>query len=109
MTVRSEGDQASTPEEPRDIYENLNLQVQNFYYRVVKGYIPRPYSGKVTLFRVDKVPVELLDDPTLGWREVAEEVDVHLVPGEHLTCITTHIQVLGEKLRTSLDKAQADD
>ena len=52
---------------------------------------------------------EYIDDLTMGWREVAPKVDVHLLPGDHLTCVTTHVKVVAEKLRLWLDEAQAED
>jgi len=49
------------------------------------------------------------NDPTIGWGEVAEAVDVYPIPGGHITVITKHVQALGEKLKVCLDEAQIDD
>ncbi len=49
------------------------------------------------------------DDPTAGfeleWRKVASAVDVHVVPGRHLTSITQHVQVVAEHLKACLENA----
>ena len=96
-------DQADTPEDPEDI------KMKFYRNRVLIGYIPRQYPGQVTLFRADEEPLERSNDPTWGWSKVAKEVAIYWVPGDHTTVITKHVQVLAEKLRTCLDKAQADD
>jgi acyl-CoA synthetase (AMP-forming)/AMP-acid ligase II/thioesterase domain-containing protein/acyl carrier protein len=45
-------------------------------------------------------------DPTLGWGKVAAEVKVVSVPGNHITCITKHVDILAERLQACLDEAQ---
>lgn len=69
------------------------------------GYVPRRYRGRITLF--------LGGEPTggrapdRGWGAVADEVEVHIMPGDHTTFLTRHVQVLGERLRACLESAQA--
>lgn len=82
---------------------------RNFFIRAMDVYIPRPYPDRVTLFVSSELPVERCDDPTLGWYKVAQYLDVHVVPGQHSTSITKYVHVLAEKLRASLDSAQAAD
>ena len=101
FTLKSGGVRACTPETPPDMRGNL-------IFRAMNSYIPQLYPDRVTLFVSSELPVERSDYPTLGWYKVAQEVDVHLVPGDHSTSITTYVQVLAEKLKTCLDKAQAD-
>ena len=38
----------------------------------------------------------------LGWGRLAREVTVVSVPGTHQTCLTEHLDVVGEHLRTAL-------
>ncbi len=102
LKQRSGDDQACTPEDPRDMR-------RNFFGRAMNGYVPRLYPDRVTLFLASELSVERSDDPTLGWCEVAKEVDVHLVPGDHLTSITRHVKFIAKKLRACLDEAQAAD
>lgn len=46
-------------------------------------YQPKPYRGRVTVFRTRRQPLLCSHDPFLGWRELAPEVEVHLVQGSH--------------------------
>ncbi len=76
------------------------------------NYLPRPYLGKVILFRAlerDKFD-PYYTDPQLGWGELPiGELAVHHVPGAHLTMLREpHVRVLAERLTDCLDKAQAN-
>lgn len=103
FAFKSGGGNAFTPKDPE------HIKYMFYTSRVLSGYMPRPYPGRVTLLRASELLVERSDDPTWGWCEVAQEVAVHSVPGDHSTVITKHVQVLAEKLRTCLDKAQSED
>jgi thioesterase domain-containing protein len=70
------------------------------YYRAVAGYVPRRYAGAITVFRSHDAA--LGEQPDLGWRAVAREVDVHAIAGDHFTSITRHVCSLGESLRDVL-------
>jgi len=71
------------------------------YGRAMAGYIPRRYDGRIALFNAHGDSSEPTD---LGWRAVAREVEVHVIPGDHLTFITRHVRVLGEHLSACLQK-----
>ncbi len=72
------------------------------------SYIPQVYSNPITLLRTSEQPNKADRDPTMGWSGLAVGgVEVHTVPGNHLTMLRQpHVQVLAEKLRLCLDKAQ---
>lgn len=76
-----------------------------------KIYIPQPYRGRVTLFRASEEAAADSPDLTLGWQELATEgVDIHWVPGNHLTMVREpHVQVLAKQLRACLEQSQAND
>ena len=84
-------------------------------------YSPRPYPGRVTLFRaLEADPLEAPShaagrwegnngsDPTLGWAELsAEPVESHPVPGYHAALMfEPYVQVLAERLGSCIDKAE---
>ena len=76
------------------------------------NYLPRPYPGKVILFRAlerDKFD-PYYTDPQLGWGELPIGIfEVHHVPGDHLSMLREpHVRVLAEKLTDCLDEAQAN-
>jgi hypothetical protein len=47
------------------------------------------------------------EDPTVGWGRVAPEIEVQMVPGGHLSCVSTHVKVLADQMKACLDKADA--
>jgi hypothetical protein len=68
----------------------------------VAAYVPGPYDGRVTVFRAAANRRRRRD---LGWSRVARDVEVHVIPGTHLTFITRHVAMLGETLRGCLGRA----
>jgi UDP-N-acetylmuramate:L-alanyl-gamma-D-glutamyl-meso-diaminopimelate ligase len=49
-------------------------------------YVPGPYDGRVTLFRVRGNEIFSSQDPQKGWREIAHGgVDVIVIPGGHVS------------------------
>ena len=85
----------------------------------LSGYVPGRYRGTLTLFRANKVddehtafleanlrtPEELR---TLGWSRLsASPVEVHQVPGQHVTIGTEpHVRVLAQRVTESLAAAR---
>ncbi len=76
------------------------------YRRIVEQYIPGRYAGRVTLISSLEGAASQSSDPTLGWRKVAADVNVVSVPGNHLTCLTEHMDIVAERLQDCLDEAQ---
>jgi amino acid adenylation domain-containing protein len=68
-------------------------------------YTPRPYSGRLVLFRADGESGRDTTDPTLGWDRLAGGgVTVYDVPGDHATILKAPgVRVLAEALRSELD------
>ena len=67
--------------------------------RIVGAYVPRPYDGPVTLLvSRDGRARQSTTDPTLGWRGVATDLRTIVIPGDHQTCITTHLATLAQHL-----------
>jgi thioesterase domain-containing protein/acyl carrier protein len=87
------------------------MQMLKSHIYAGKIYIPQPYRGRVTLFRASEEAAADSEDLTLGWQELAVEgVDLHWVPGNHLTMVREpHVQVLAKQLRACLDRSQAND
>jgi thioesterase domain-containing protein/acyl carrier protein len=72
-------------------------------------YEPPAYPHALTVFRATRFAGKRGKDPTMGWRMLAAGgVEVHEIPGEHLTLLRRpHVQVLGAKLSACLDAAEA--
>jgi hypothetical protein len=95
---------ATNPVAEYSASESRSRSVINDYEKAMNGYVPQRYSGKVALLWPTESPFEQTDDSTWGWRRVAAEVDVHTVPGGHLTCITKHVKDLSKTLKKCLDE-----
>lgn len=78
------------------------------YHSVIEGYVPRRFQGRVVFFRSNSMQSRSPTDPTAGWKDVASDVDVHWLPGEHLTCLTEHVGALAEHLASCLRAANGD-
>ncbi|BAY48760.1 condensation domain-containing protein [Scytonema sp. HK-05] len=86
-----------------------------------KGYTPKVYPGRVTLFRASEpstfsklylpTPKDWSSrDPQHGWSGLASEgLEIHDVPGDHFSLFQEpHVQVLAQKLKACLNQAQTN-
>ncbi len=74
------------------------------YCRAVGRFFPKMYPGRVTLFRLIHSPAPFSKDPMMGWGKVANEVRLVYVPGEHLTMLTKHVDILAENFKRLIEK-----
>jgi len=83
------------------------LRVNNANSKALRRYRARPYPGKLTLLRGEDRPFSQNDgDPALGWGNVAAGVDMHILPGNHVTLFRKpFIEALGHRLRAVIDQA----
>jgi thioesterase domain-containing protein len=86
----------STLGEPHD-------RLMRMYARVMKTYKIRRYRGSITILWAQDEPAQGPDGPAKVWRKTGSRLEIHHVPGAHLTCITTHVRALAERLRACLD------
>jgi len=87
------------------------------YRRAVASYVRRAYSGRVALFWPSEVPINTLGgsplqwesakDPSLGWRTLAANIEIHQLPGDYTTSITRHVQILANRLKTSVKRVRS--
>jgi thioesterase domain-containing protein len=94
------------------IYPEVSLEQFQGFIRALRthteawrNYRPRPYPGKLTLFRAEDQD-HLEDQADLGWGDLAAGgVQVYSVPGDHLTMIhPPHVKRLAEVMRACLDE-----
>jgi amino acid adenylation domain-containing protein len=72
-------------------------------------YVGRPYSGPITLFRSQLRPSNELWSYTLGWENLAPEVRVREVPGDHTSIYSgENITTLAANLTSCLESAQRE-
>jgi thioesterase domain-containing protein len=75
-------------------------------YRYLEDtFLPKKYPGRITLFWPED-DEEKPEDAASCWSKVAREVELHVLPGDHITCITKHAPVLARELQTCLTKAR---
>ena len=82
--------------------EKLRKDYLNILQWLVSTYQPELYPGKITFFWTREDAARR----SVGWRNVARakrgEVEIHLIPGNHLTSRVEYLYVLAERLRACL-------
>jgi aspartate racemase len=70
-------------------------------YKPHVDFVPKHFSGNVTVYRIHNQPYYRSGDETLGWaKRVEGRVDVEYVPGKHSTILRDpNVQVLAQNLR----------
>ena len=104
---------------PDDEITQLNNKVQLLKANSLVNYVPQQvYPSRITVLRASETSAveesnsevlsEILQDVTWGWSKFsAESVDVHFVPGNHITMMSQpHVQVLAERLKACIEQAQ---
>ncbi|MET0397390.1 MAG: amino acid adenylation domain-containing protein [Longimicrobiaceae bacterium] len=71
--------------------------------RAVRAYVPGRYGGRVTLFWSEGSR-PLPEDPTLGWRKVAREVETVPIAGTHDSCVSVHLEALARRMSAFLHR-----
>lgn len=62
-------------------------------------YIPQPYPQRLTLFKAAEQPDAFKHEPALGWSRLVADVQLHHVPGNHLSLLKQpHVQALAQEL-----------
>ncbi|HEY9663899.1 MAG TPA: thioesterase domain-containing protein, partial [Allocoleopsis sp.] len=68
-------------------------------------YVPQPYGDRVTLFKASEQPDSLQQNSTLGWNTLANDIQLHLIPGNHLSLLKhPQVQILAERLGQCLSE-----
>jgi surfactin family lipopeptide synthetase C len=72
------------------------------------SYVPKSYSGHITLFWCAEYPLRGFQDRRLGWSDVAEGgLEVQVVPGNHFSMLEPgHVTSLAEELARCLARTR---
>ena len=85
--------------------EILRQDYPNVYDWVASDYTPDLYPGKITFFWTSEEPSR-----PVGWQNIVKakeaQVEIHTIPGNHLTGRTEHLHVLAEHLRDCVNRLQ---
>jgi len=78
------------------------------HWQALYKYVPKPYPGHMTLFRVRKQRLACFN-PSLGWDELARDgANVKIIPGSHERVFDEpHIKILAEQIQSCLDQIHA--
>ena len=103
ITVRElVGDHANVTSAPDHLQHLMELHML-----ALMKYSPPTYDGKVTLFRIQRLPLFTHYEPDLGWSQCAAGgVELHIIPGAHHNALMPpFVQGLADELRLSLENA----
>lgn len=94
---------------PADAYSDLRrIQVREENWRAMQAYQPRPYKGRITLFKTTYINDKIKYPADYGWSQVAlSGLDIVSVSGHHLALFAPeNIDLLAEGLTSSLQLAK---
>jgi aspartate racemase len=73
---------------------------------LVNNHNPKPYLGRVTLFRASETEVGNPSGDDIGWAPLAQNgLDVHIIHGTHNIVKEPYVAELARLLKLSIDKA----
>jgi amino acid adenylation domain-containing protein len=75
---------------------------------VLLNYRPKPFQGRVVLLRTKSLQENYPTDRTGGWGKLVSQLEVHELPGDHVTCQTVHIGLVAEHIGSCLRAFQED-
>jgi thioesterase domain-containing protein/aryl carrier-like protein len=90
------------------------LDVYRANTRAARAYVAKPWPERIVFFRTGEVTEEgpasnPRREPDLGWGRVTAGVDIHVVPGEHLTMVAEpYVQELARQLAHCLEEAEKE-
>ncbi len=87
--------------------ENALREWERIFDWMASGYIPDSYPGKITFFWTSEEPFR--QEKWRKWIEAKtheNEVETHIIPGNHITSRTQYLSFLAEHLCKCLDEAQ---
>lgn len=104
-------DSNSSPQDKQSISPSRkHFAMRKAFIQACENYVPQVYPGRVTIFSANnREDAHTSNVPTeLGWATlVSGGIELHNVPGDHLSILQEPlVQVLGEKLKDCLEKAQ---
>ncbi len=101
-----DGSNASNPEVDCTARLPRNVKkVRKACLQAAKDYMPRPYPGRVILFRSSHKPLGQVSDPHAGWSTYATGLEIYEVKSNHENILLEpQVRFVAEQLRTCLDE-----
>jgi acyl-CoA synthetase (AMP-forming)/AMP-acid ligase II/thioesterase domain-containing protein/acyl carrier protein len=101
--VREVVEKASGLRKAGDARRTPSAGPYRIYRRAVDTYVPGRYRGRVALFRTCAMESKFPGDPTAGWDQVTDHLEIHTIAGDHMTCLTEHVEDLAKSLAICLN------
>jgi acyl-CoA synthetase (AMP-forming)/AMP-acid ligase II/thioesterase domain-containing protein/acyl carrier protein len=107
---RGSGELASLPLDAGkygSLYEELERRYQaqaKAYFRAMAAYLPRATRARLVCLTAH-TNRRSWDYAGRVWKRIGSSLEVFVVPGDHATCVTTHIEALAERMRAALGVA----
>jgi acetoacetyl-CoA synthetase len=101
------GSGALSSEPSRLSFAKTTMRVKTSDLVALERYRPRFYRGKIRFVRPEANSY-LPNDPIAVWKNLAAELDVETVPGDHLGMIETHFESLGAVLTRYVEEADME-
>ena len=77
-------------------------------HHAAERYSPRPYDGRVLLFRRELRPAGEDSDGKLGWGNLVRDLTTHTVPGDHRDMfLEPNVGITADSLRRHLNEEHA--
>ncbi|HVH69789.1 MAG TPA: alpha/beta fold hydrolase, partial [Candidatus Dormibacteraeota bacterium] len=103
--VSRNGGKSGRSQLPLDVWFTPEImRMRDRSYLALKHYRPRYYPGKIHFVRAER-STEFPSDPRAVWGNLAAELEVDTVPGDHLEIVNTHFERLGRVLSRYLQEA----
>jgi amino acid adenylation domain-containing protein len=104
----------NTPTDAADVvdlslYSEVQQRLWEVHLRASDNYRPKPYPGRIAVFRTRFHPFFCSFDPAFGWTEFAKgDLIVKIIPGGHESILDEpHVQSVAVELKELLAEAQA--
>jgi len=106
VLIRYPGYRKKAPKWLKPDLETLHQDWIGIFVWIISGYRPAKYPGRVTYLWAKE---EFIGKREWGEKQAeAQEREVHLIPGDHWSCRTEHIEAYARQLSLCLNKAQED-
>jgi thioesterase domain-containing protein len=94
---------------PQDLpfLKHAMLRVRSAQYDALRSYRPRYYNGRVNFVKTE-IASYFPADPAPIWRQLVGELEVEVIPGNHLDMLNTQVEKLATLVRCLLPEALID-
>ena len=74
------------------------IWVLNEIFRLTGTYKPQKYDGKVIVIQSDENSIKEMEIQST-WKDIANDIEVYFIPGNHISCIGKHVADLAAILK----------